>query len=673
MKLKRRTEAIGQLDDVKVYWDAGKTPYWDPADDSVHLPSIPDHEITDEDVMFIRGYIDHENRHHLYSKNMTKDRTEALNKIKGLHGLVNCLEDARIEAIYRKAGEKFNLIRLRNKLCVKASGIEYKNPYAHAVTAFLYRHHGIDFELPDKSEKAYSELSGIFKDVLEAQSINEVHDYALMIFDKIKDSIEDEVTNKNKKDDHKKDEEDQDKLGDSESGTNKDETEKREIDNKDLEGETEEQEVENEEGEKSGPGESEDESEDEDSEGSGSSKSEDESEDEADSAEGSGNKEDFEDPRTPEEIAKEIEDAINKAEEEIEKELEGNDFADEMKKKIEELAGDSDTNYKYISYTKGDVFNRYKFDPNFHPADDISKMLDLNAKMITRQMIKVLRSKTDTYRKYGEKKGKRIAKSKLAGFSSGMNNAPFYKEENVEQISAKVSILVDMSGSMGATVKDAAAFATILASSLNALKIDFEILGFYNVSALNCHIWNVEHSKDAINCHSPWPKIYEVFHEFGTPYKEKKFINIANQITQGYFSRNKRFEQYGDHNFAGKIKNNDDGESVYEASRRLLKYSNPEDKKILFVLSDGQPMAENIKPGNLKTRVTGNAREHLRVVLNKIRKETDIDIFAFGFSGATAVASYYGKENSIYISEISEEFKKRFIQEMKEKLVGSLK
>lgn len=677
--MKRRTEAIAEIDGIKIFWDAPGTPYWNRETDSVHLPPVPDHQITDEDIVWVRGYIDHEKRHSFYSKQVTVDRLEMFRIDPNFHQMANLLEDVRIEQKSGRSGEKVNLVKLRSALAIKVSEFMEKNtvsPIASAVTAFAYRVHGLPFTISAEAEVAYTKYTPDFDAVVKATSYNKVIDIAKKIYDAAKgeDFTPPPGTGGmhiEKKRKLKGDVIGKSSAGTAEGGDNFDEGEDGEP--SDGEGEnTEDSSVDLEEGDGNSEGDGSDscgnpEEKKKKSSSNSSANSKGESIDPAGEGAEHGAGNNFKtsgDEKDQTEVEMEDEELYKLS-----------DIEDAAAKEISKIKIDKSESKNYTSYTLGDVFINYDYLPemNFERQYNIESCINVNTRMITKNLVKILKSKTDTYRKYGERKGKRIAKNRIAGFAMGLNDAPFYVDINTEQIHAKVMILVDLSSSMQRHVVKASAFSYIIAKALGQLNIDFEVLGFYNIGMADSRIWQNQHAKASANYNSPYPKIYEVYHSFGKKFKNDTYVNVSNQIVANWYSAHRKIAPYFDVNSGAgaRTKQNEDGEHVYEGAIRLLKNSVREDKKIMFVISDGAPCSEQVHVHSISSRYE-SCSDYLVKVIEKIRKSTDIDIFGFGFNGAEDIGTYYGEENSIYIPDFNDNFEKVFVSELKSKLEGAM-
>ena len=98
--------------------------------------------------------------------------------------------------------------------------------------------------------------------------------------------------------------------------------------------------------------------------------------------------------------------------------------------------------------------------------------------------------------------------------------------------------------------------------------------------------------------------------------------------------------------------NNPDGEALIWAARRLL--SRPEKRKILLVLSDGQPA----------TRALGDAHTHLIKVAAEVSKR--VDLFGIGLM-TDSVKDFY---NQYVIVNDPNELDKMFLNILRKKIIG---
>jgi cobalamin biosynthesis protein CobT len=159
-----------------------------------------------------------------------------------------------------------------------------------------------------------------------------------------------------------------------------------------------------------------------------------------------------------------------------------------------------------------------------------------------------------------------------------------------------ISILIDLSGSMGVEKTAIARRTTILlAETLTRINTPFEILGF---------------SGDLSSAGRPSTEDRSRFARWGTldMFYFKTFDeNYGREQKERIAGMQAHAENY-------------DGESVMFAAKRLQ--ARPELKKILFVLSDGAPAASACDYGAL--------RPHLTKVIKDLEKDPRLTVVGFG-------------------------------------------
>ena len=188
----------------------------------------------------------------------------------------------------------------------------------------------------------------------------------------------------------------------------------------------------------------------------------------------------------------------------------------------------------------------------------------------------------------------------------------FRRKIKAETISARVSLLVDLSGSMGGTkVREARKAVIAFGEFCNAIRVPFEVLGFTTVS-FSTERKNRERTRGtpAFDTFTRWGElkieIYKEFHE--------QWRRVAPRIMQ---------MQAQNHNY--------DGEAVAVAVRRLQIASKPNERRILFVFSDGYPEQEF---GEFQQ----HGQEYLRRV---IRQSMDAGIELIGLGICSDAVSHY--------------------------------
>jgi cobaltochelatase CobT len=232
--------------------------------------------------------------------------------------------------------------------------------------------------------------------------------------------------------------------------------------------------------------------------------------------------------------------------------------------------------------------------------------VDSQIRGISGKFINVLKSKAISSVQRGVFSGKLDTRS-LYKVNIGKTNV--YKNKIIgETLDIAISVVVDMSGSMGdsATEGNKAYYARLscvsLAETFNKLSIPFEIIGFYNNY--------IRKIKLAPFTHRVEPLVYVVFKDFNEDYNKVKCR--LNDITG--------------------IGDNTDGEAILEIAKRL--YRRREIRKILFVISDGAPLAIHPSPDILE--------KHLIQVVKTITF-SGIEVLSIGMC-TNSVALFYNRE-----------------------------
>ena len=252
-----------------------------------------------------------------------------------------------------------------------------------------------------------------------------------------------------------------------------------------------------------------------------------------------------------------------------------------------------------------------------------------SASVLKNQMKRILISEKRCKWVGGKRKGV-INPTTLAAASKGTSKSVYRQRKIGKKVNSTVSILVDLSASMGASQPDsirenkmtvARNTAILLAETLNGI-VPFEILGF--TGDLRIH-------KGDAKSFSRWGSLdmlyFKKFNEtFGN--EQKKRLICMDSFSENY-----------------------DGESVQFAAKRLL--DQPEQKKILFVLSDGNPAAGRCDWKKLAP--------HLKSVVDDLSKIDDLHIVAFGIK-TDAPKHYY--PNHIIINDPAEDLAKTVMVEL---------
>ena len=221
--------------------------------------------------------------------------------------------------------------------------------------------------------------------------------------------------------------------------------------------------------------------------------------------------------------------------------------------------------------------------------------------------------------------------SKLAKLIANPSSKLSYKKEkDIEFKDTIVSLLIDNSGSMrGRPITVAALCSDIIAKTLERCLIRTEILGFTTKA------WKGGKSREK------WIKLDKP----SNPGRLNDLRHIVYKNGDAPWRRSKK--NLGLLLREGILKENVDGEALMWAFSRLQKRQ--EERKILFIISDGAPVDDStlsVNPGNYLER-------NLKDVISKIEKKSEIELIAIGIGHD--VSRYYKKAVTIMdVDELGE-------------------
>lgn len=217
-----------------------------------------------------------------------------------------------------------------------------------------------------------------------------------------------------------------------------------------------------------------------------------------------------------------------------------------------------------------------------------------------RRLIQI-RAKSQT--QYGVKKGK-LDQSRLSRIcfnAPGFNERVFKNKIDNKTLDAAITVLVDMSGSMGGDKVLNALASTLLVNEVcSTLNIPLEILGFTD-------------SAEGYTEPKPLMFVYKGFND----------LRVNEDSLKEYFALSSGF-----------MIGNPDGENILWAYDRLNKRK--EKKKLLIVMSDGSPAASKSSSG---------LEEFTRKVITEIEASKSVDIYGLGL--CSDAVTYYYKANSV--------------------------
>lgn len=272
---------------------------------------------------------------------------------------------------------------------------------------------------------------------------------------------------------------------------------------------------------------------------------------------------------------------------------------------------------EYLVYTR--EFDRIepvnvpdKMDSTWVPK--MEEEVRLTSGRLQKDIERMLASQSHVIRTPGHKKGKLHAPS-LYRVMQGDPRVFTQKQEHVSKDTA-VTLLCDNSGSMGgAKMKLGMISSYALAVTLERVKISYEVLGFTtgNFSRIPNSILEAmqdEVAKTGLRYDRIEPINMPIYKDFDERLDARVKARFAYMM----------FAQRG-------LNGNIDGESLEYAAMRLMK--RPEKRKVMIVLSDGQPAG------------SWRSGPHLKTVVERLNK-TGIETVGIGIMDRS-VARYYDK------------------------------
>jgi len=268
---------------------------------------------------------------------------------------------------------------------------------------------------------------------------------------------------------------------------------------------------------------------------------------------------------------------------------------------------------------RGDTFRRFsdRYDKELS-GDDLHDTPDAYDKMLNetvgqtnvlrRTLERKLAAKMKRSWVGGQTKG-RLDSRRLVGAVTGSEH--IYKtREETDDLDTALMIIVDHSGSMGNRIRTASSATVALAVALENTPIVYAIQGF-----------TTQHLPDKVHNKLTSVTEYESYMPVVT-LRYKEFSDRLSRV-KGKLGGMK-------YNFCHSMCLNVDGVSVEKAGRELLK--RPEKRKVLMVLSDGEP-------NDGYSQVRGGLERHLKNVINSLAAQ-GVEVFGIGIE-SDAVSSYY--------------------------------
>jgi len=305
----------------------------------------------------------------------------------------------------------------------------------------------------------------------------------------------------------------------------------------------------------------------------------------------------------------ELEEAADLADE-VAKDAATDDLMDELKDEINKKAKSAhERTGRYAATTQA-----LKEDEWFAPHKDeaayeaAKKTVAPQIKGMKSKLINLIRSQAEDTM-VGDREEGDLDDDALHTVRTG-NRRVYTQLVNGTPLDTAVSILIDQSGSMGGSrIKCAREMAVALGETFNALGVPFEIIGFENRY--------LKHGRSITQGEATNPSLRKKRYNFRT---FKTFDESYRRVK----ARLGNCHAHGD---------NADGEAVLETAKRLI--VRPESRKLLFVLSDGQPAC-----AGTSRHVLAN---HLKEVIEKVTA-SGIEVIGIGCE-YEGVKEYYNEEH----------------------------
>jgi cobaltochelatase CobT len=230
-------------------------------------------------------------------------------------------------------------------------------------------------------------------------------------------------------------------------------------------------------------------------------------------------------------------------------------------------------------------------------AGEVNQIVDGSGNLsreVKRYLVAMSRASTISAQRRGRIEGSRLWKNRVYGHTSDAGKR-VYKDKHIRNaMDTAVTILVDQSGSMsGSKMCHAVASEVLLNDVLNSIRVKNEIIGFSHVRKSNLYIHK----------------------EFNEVVNRNELIDRAMKSVNS------------------SLNNNADGEAILWAYERIKQRKEP--KKVMIVLSDGQPAAHTPQD------ITGFTRN----VVKRIEVDKDVEIYGIGIMDRSV--QYFYKDNEV--------------------------
>lgn len=310
----------------------------------------------------------------------------------------------------------------------------------------------------------------------------------------------------------------------------------------------------------------------------------------------------------------------------LKKDDERDAFEDATSERLKREAEDVRKHSSYSIYTTDDDVVAHGKLGKLDTVQKIDEKTKEMTSVIQKNLERVMAANSLVVWTGGHRKGK-LHGASLSRIFTG-DNRVFRQKNEARSKDVAVSLVVDCSGSMriDGRIKSAVYSAYAFCSVLTNMGIACEVLGFTTVGSHQT--WD----------YSRWAGLYiPIFKSFNDRWDTQAKRRLA--------------KPYDD---ASWLFNNVDGESVQIAANRLL--ARPEKKKIMIVLSDGEPAADGLDR---------DLHEHLKETVAELEKY--MKIIGIGID-SSSVSDYY--KSHVVLNSISD-LPTTVIQKVKSLLLAS--
>jgi len=229
-----------------------------------------------------------------------------------------------------------------------------------------------------------------------------------------------------------------------------------------------------------------------------------------------------------------------------------------------------------------------------------------NIPRLARRLAVILSTPVREGWRFGEEEGYVDGRRLHQLVTSSSERRVFRRERYVPQADSFVSILIDCSGSMKVHIQRIAVLVDVLGRALQLAGVTTEILGFTTGG------WN-------------GGRVYQDWLRQGRPMRPGRLNEVCHLIYKDADTHWRRARP----NIAALLKpdlfrEGVDGEALLWASRRMIGRS--ENRRLLFVISDGSPMDTATKLANDAFYLDN----HLKAVVSELRRHHGVEVYGLG-------------------------------------------